>query len=157
MKLSELKQHLHNLKAINFVQPNGTFVPRHFHITEAGLTSKHFVDCGGTIRTDKVVNFQVWTSVDFDHRLEPNKLLKIISIYEKNFGTDDLEIEVEYQTETVGRYGLEIKGENFLLTPKHTDCLASDHCGIPQEKQKLALAELETSNNSCCSPGGGCC
>ena len=60
MKLSTFKQHLDNLKAVNFVQTNGTFVPRHFHVTEAGLITKNFIDCGGTAREEKVINFQVW-------------------------------------------------------------------------------------------------
>jgi Family of unknown function (DUF6428) len=156
MKLSEFKNHLNNVSQINFVQPNGTFVPSHFHITEAGLVSKHFIDCGGTVRTEKAVNFQVWTSKDTDHKLGSTKLLKIISISEKLFGNEDLDIEVEYQTDTVGKYGLDFEGENFLLTAKQTDCLAKDNCGVPQYKQKLQLAELETQP-SCCTPGGGCC
>ncbi len=156
MKLSELKTHLKNVNQVNFVQPNGNYVPRHFHITEAGLVSKHFIDCGGTVRTEKAINFQVWTAKDIDHRLEPNKLLKIISLSENLFGNEDLDIEVEYQTETIGKYGLDFQGENFLLTAKQTDCLAKDNCGVPQDKQKLQLAELESSK-SCCTPGGGCC
>ena len=156
MKLSQFRQYLDTVSQINFVQPNGTFVPSHFHITEAGLTTKHFIDCGGTVRTDKTINFQVWVAQDTTHRLEPNKLQKIISLSEKFFGNEDLEIEVEYQTETIGRYGLDIDGENFLLTAKETDCLAKDNCGVPEAKQKLELAELQTEQ-SCCTPGGGCC
>ncbi len=156
MKLSQFRNHLDTVSQLNFVQPNGTFVPRHFHITEAGLTTKHFIDCGGTVRTDKTINFQVWVAQDTTHRLEPNKLQKIISLSEKLFGNEDLEIEVEYQTETIGRYGLDIDGENFLLTAKETDCLAKDNCGVPEAKQKLELAELQTEK-SCCTPGGGCC
>ena len=156
MKLSPFRNHLDTVSQLNFVQPNGTFVPRHFHITEAGLTTKHFIDCGGTVRTDKTINFQVWVAQDTTHRLEPNKLQKIISLSEKLFGNEDLEIEVEYQTETIGRYGLDIDGENFLLTAKETDCLAKDNCGVPEAKQKLELAELQTEK-SCCTPGGGCC
>ncbi len=156
MKLSQFKQHLDTISTLNFVQPNGTFVPRHFHITEAGLTTKHFIDCGGALRTERVMNFQVWVAQDFDHRLEPGKLKKIIAIAEKNFGSEDLEMEVEYQTETIGRYGLAFKGENFMLMAKQTDCLAKDHCGIPQDKLPTQLADLATTK-SCCTPGGGCC
>ena len=156
MKLSQFRQYLDTVSQINFVQPNGTFVPSHFHITEAGLTTKHFIDCGGTVRTDKTINFQVWVAQDTTHRLEPNKLQKIISLSEILFGNEDLEIEVEYQTETIGRYGLDIDGENFLLTAKETDCLAKDNCGVPDAKQKLELAQLQTEK-SCCTPGGGCC
>ena len=50
MKLSELKNKLSTVSNLTFVQPNGVFVPRHFHITEIGLVTKHFIDCGGTVR-----------------------------------------------------------------------------------------------------------
>ena len=156
MKLSEIKNHLNTANTVNFILPNGQNIPEHFHVTEVGLTTKHFIDCGGTMRTDKTINFQVWVAQDTTHRLEPNKLQKIISLSEKLFGNEDLEIEVEYQTETIGRYGLEINGENFLLTAKETDCLAKDNCGVPETKQKLELAELQTEK-SCCIPSGGCC
>lgn len=157
MKLSEFKNQLDTVTQLNFVQPNGTFIPKHFHITEAGLVTKHFIDCGGTIRKDKAVNLQVWVAQDSAHRLEPNKLQKIISLSEKLFGNEDLEVEVEYQTETIGRYGLSTDGENFLLTIKETDCLAKDNCGVPEAKQKLSLTELGSEKNSCCTLGGGCC
>lgn len=156
MKLSTFKQHLNHVKSINLVQPNGTFVPGHFHITEAGLVTKHFIDCGGTVRQEKAINFQVWVAQDTDHRLEPNKLLKIISLSEKLFGSEDLDIEIEYQADTIGKYGLDFQGENFVLTAKQTDCLAKDNCGVPQDTPQLQLAELETSKG-CCTPGGGCC
>ena len=157
MKLSKFRKHLDNVSQLNFVQPNGTFVPMHFHITEAGLTTKHFIDCGGKVRTDKTINFQVWVAQDTTHRMEPNKLQEIISLSEKLFGSEDLEVEVEYQTETIGRYGLEINGENFLLIAKETDCLAKDNCGISETKQNVELSELQTEKKSCCSPGGECC
>lgn len=157
MKLSELKQVLNTLSQINFIQPNGHFVPRHFHITEAGLNTKHFMDCGGTIRIEKTVCFQVWTANDFKHRLEPQKLKKIITTAEPLFGNDDLDIEIEFQTETISRYGLDFDGNNFLLVTKMTNCLAEDHCGIPREKLKMNLSELQKTENSTCSPNSNCC
>jgi hypothetical protein len=153
MKLSTFKHHLYNINSVNFVQPNGTLVPKHFHVTEAGLITKNFIDCGGTVRVEKVISFQVWFSNDTDHRLEPKKLLDIIALSEKLFGNEDLDIEVEYQSDTIGKYGLDFQGEEFLLTTKQTDCLAKDNCGIPQE---LKYNELET-NKASCTPGGGCC
>ncbi|MCB9262410.1 MAG: hypothetical protein H6607_08560 [Flavobacteriales bacterium] len=156
MKLSQFQNHLNNVSEINFVQPNSHFVPRHFHITEAGLTTKHFIDCGGVIRTEKTINFQLWVANDFEHRLEPQKLQKIINIAAPLFNDEDLEIEVEYQTETIGRYGLDFDGNNFLLKEKQTDCLAKDHCGIPPEKLKVKLSDLK-SKSTCCTPGSGCC
>lgn len=167
MKLSEIKTQLNKIDKVNFLLPNGTFVPQHFHITEVGLIDKNFIDCGGTVRHEKGANFQLWEAGDFDHRLAPEKLLKIIALSEKVIGIEeDLEIEVEYQAETIGKYGLDFNGENFVLTSKHTACLASDSCGIPAEKPAFAqamadkrqvnLSEL-TTKQACCAPGGGCC
>ena len=157
MKLSQFKQHLDNVAQLNFVQPNGSLVPKHFHITEAGLTTKHFVDCGGTIRLEKTISFQVWTANDFEHRLEPQKLKSIIAIAEPLFGNEDLEIEIEFQQDTICRFGLDFDGSNFLLTTKQTDCLAKDQCGIPPDKLKVKLSDLQTPKNSFCSPSSGCC
>jgi hypothetical protein len=156
MKLSDFKKKLSTSKSINFVQPNGGFVPAHFHITEVGLTTKHFIDCGGTVRDEKVVSFQLWEANDFNHRLEPQKLLNIIALSEKVLALSDLEVEVEYQTNTIGRYGLDFYDQNFVLVAKQTDCLAKDKCGIPIEKIKVSLAELNNSTG-CCTPGSGCC
>jgi hypothetical protein len=157
MKLSQFKTHLDNVSQLNFVRPNGSFVPRHFHITEAGLTTKNFIDCGGTVRSEKTISLQVWTANDVEHRLEPIKLKAIIALAEPLFGNEDLDIEIEYQTETISRFGLNFNGTNFLLTPKQTDCLAKDHCGIPPEKMQAGVSEMQNNQTSCCAPGSGCC
>ncbi len=158
MKLSEVKEVLKNLDAVVFQLPNNKgFVPEHFHITEVGLITKNFIDCGGTVREEKVINFQLWEAGDYDHRLEPNKLLRIIEKSEEIFQFADLEIEVEYQSDTIGKYGLAYNGIFFQLTNKETACLAQDTCGIPESKQKINLSEFGQKESSCCTPGGGCC
>jgi len=157
MKLSEIKSILPSLDNVVFQTPDGTFVPEHFHVTEVGSIHKHFIDCGGTIRKETVVNFQLWNANDVEHRLKPEKLLKIIELSEDKLGIEDNEIEVEYQTTTVGKYNLAFNGTHFLLVPKTTACLASDACGIPSEKTKLQLSELSNQSSGCCTPGGGCC
>jgi hypothetical protein len=157
MKLSEIKTKLAELNSVDFELQNGTKVPDHFHVTEVGVVLKHFIDCGGTIRNEKMANFQLWNANDTDHRLKPQKLLNIIELSETKLGIEDLEIEVEYQMETIGKYGLEFNGNSFVLMPKFTDCLASDSCGIPQEKKKVRLSEIPVNNNSCCSPDSNCC
>lgn len=157
MKLSEIKKHLETLTDVNFQLPNGAIVPEHFHVTEVGVVTKHFIDCGGTVRTEKVANFQLWNANDTDHRLKPKKLSNIIALSEKTLGMEDLEIEVEYQSETIGKYNLDFANGHFLLTSKQTDCLAKDKCGIPVEKQNLKLVDLGAPAESCCTPGGGCC
>lgn len=157
MKLSEIKQNLHNLETIAFQLPNGELVPNHFHVTEIGKITKHFIDCGGVIRTEEKVNFQLWEAYDYDHRLHPEKLIHIIELSEEKLNIPDLEIEVEYQMkDTIGKYDLDFNGTNFLLTSKETTCLANDHCGIPPEKMKVSLKDLQ-SKSSCCSPNSGCC
>ncbi|MFN5416421.1 MAG: DUF6428 family protein [Flavobacteriia bacterium] len=158
MKLTEIKSILTNLDAVIFELPNKSFVPVHFHITEVGIITKNFIDCGGTVREEKVVNFQLWEARDYDHRLTPSKLLNIIELSEKVLHIDDsLEIEVEYQSETIGKFGLNYNGVNFQLTNKETACLAQDSCGIPAEKQKIKLSEIGGDKGACCTPGGGCC
>lgn len=157
MKLSEVKKHLEKLPDLNFQLPDGTLVPEHFHVTEVGLIHKHFIDCGGTVRNEKVVNFQLWSANDTDHRLKPQKLLNIIELSERTIGLEDLEVEVEYQGETICKYGLAFDNEAFLLTTKQTDCLAPDKCNVPVQKKKISLAGLQNQKSSCCTPGTNCC
>ena len=154
MKISEIKELLSNLENVAFMLPNGSFVPQHFHVTEVGLITKNFIDCGGKLRNETVVNFQLWNANDFEHRLKPKKLLDIITLSEKVLGIADFEIEVEYQAETIGKYDLGFEGTTFILLNKQTACLAEDQCGIPIEKVKLS--EFSSQINSCV-PGGGCC
>ncbi len=157
MKLSEIKSALQNLSTISFQLPNGELVASHFHVTEVGIINKHFIDCGGTVRKEEVVNFQLWEANDYDHRLHPEKLIHIIELSEKTLGIPDLEIEVEYQMQnTIGKFGLEFDGIHFLLTNKLTDCLAKDQCGIPELQAQPIVGESNTKT-SCCTPNSGCC
>lgn len=156
MKLHQFKEILTDINSIRFQLPNGKLVPIHFHVTEVGVTKKNYIDCGGKIREEQVINFQLWEADDFDHRIAPQKLKSIVELAEKALHLPDTEIEVEYQSETIGKYGLEFNGITFLLTNKQTACLAEDSCGIPSQKQKVNLSELQTKN-SCCDPKSGCC
>ena len=157
MKISAIKKNLASAETVNFKLPSGAYVPENFHVTEVGLVTRHFIDCGGTVRFEQVVNFQLFTANDLDHRLKPQKLSNIIALSETKLGIGDLEIEVEYQSGTIGKYGLHFNGKDFVLVPKQTACLASDACGIPQVKQKAQLGNLQTVTQNSCTPGGGCC
>jgi len=157
MKIEQIKEYLKSLNSIAFQMPDGSFVPSHFHVTEVGKVTKHFIDCGGTLRNEVVVNFQLWEANDYDHRLHPEKLVHIIELSDKLLDLGNLEIEVEYQATTIGKYGLDFDGVNFLLTTKQTDCLAKDNCGIPQEKTKVKLVDLDNEATNCCSPNSNCC
>lgn len=156
MKLQEVKQALTGLSNIKFQLPDGSLVPSHFHVTEVGEVSKHFIDCGGTVRHEKVANFQLWNANDYDHRLHPEKLVNIISLSQEILGLGNLEVEVEYQGNTIEKFGLDFDGTNFLLTSKQTDCLAKDKCGIPPQMQKISLVDLPAIAETC-TPGSGCC
>ena len=156
MKLSQAKNILKSAEAVNFLLPDGTSVPEHFHITEVGLITKDFIDCGGTVRKESVVNFQLWEANDFEHRLKPQKLLNILELSEKVLSIGDIEIEVEYQTKTIGKYDLDFNGNHFVLLNKQTACLAQDQCRIPTEKQKIKLSDINVEQ-SCCTPNRSCC
>jgi hypothetical protein len=117
------------------------------------MVTKHFIDCGGKERIEKTANFQLWDANDFEHRLKPQKLLNIISLSEQLLRMGDLEIEVEYQTNTIGKYDLAFDGKNFTLLSKKTACLAVEVCGTSNEMLKPQLK----TNVAACTPGGGCC
>jgi hypothetical protein len=156
MKLSEFKIKLESIENVQFKLPNGNFVESHIHLTEIAMLSKDFIDCGGTVRSEVKVGFQLWKDdADMEHRLHSEKILQIISLSEDKLNIVDAEIEVEYQSETIGKYGLDYNGTDFVLTKTFTECLAGDKCGIPVQEVKSDLSEL--ANNSSCSPNSGCC
>ncbi len=157
MKISAFKNRLQEVENVTIQLPNGSTIPAHFHITEMGLQTKHFIDCGNTIREEKHITFQLWLAADLYHRLAPSKVLQIIEASKNLIGDADLELEVEYQTEsTIGKFGLDFADGKFVLTPKETACLASDHCGIPTDKIKTKIGE-SIEKIACCSPDSGCC
>lgn len=151
MTLSEFKNKLNGLLEVRFQKPDGTEVPKHFHITEVGQINKKYIDCGGTVRYENRISMQLWESIDVWHRLEPSKLLKIIELSEQKLGIEDLDIEIEYQGETIGKFGVEFENNQFKLTATNTACLAMAACGIP------TLETIKEKASACCTPGGGCC
>jgi Family of unknown function (DUF6428) len=156
MNIQEFKKAIQIVDTLEFVLPNNTLIPAHFHITEMGLLTKNFIDCGNTIREEKLITFQIWFAGDFEHRLNTEKVLKIIDASKSLIGEQNLDIEVEYQTETtIGKFGLDFKDNKFHLTPKETTCLANDHCGIPLEKMKMNIGESKIKEN-CCSDSKCC-
>lgn len=156
MTLSEIKKILPTLSNVSFQLENGSFVPEHFHVTEVGQVNKTFIDCGGVIRDEQTVNFQLWNADDYEHRLKPAKLLNIIKLSEEQLNIGDHEIEVEYQAETIGKYGLAFNGESFVLLSKTTNCLAPDKCGITPESSATQKPIILATANAC-EPNSGCC
>ena len=164
MKLSQVKALLPTLDQVVFKLENGAQVPPHFHVTEVGKVVKDFIDCGGTLRSEHTVNFQLWTAQDHDHRLSAQKLLNIIQLSEQKLNLEDAEVEVEYQSHTIGKYRLAFDGEAFILQNTLTACLAQDQCGVPQDtdslqshKKSLPFSKLKNNDSKTCTPEGGCC
>ncbi|WP_203295961.1 DUF6428 family protein [Luteirhabdus pelagi] len=156
MTLEDIKQNLSHLDTITFSLPSGVLVPEHFHVTEIGHVKKKFIDCGGTLREEEKINFQLWSANDYNHRLHPEKLVNIINLSIEKLGLPtDAAIEVEYQGNTIETYGLEFADGSFQLVSTQTDCLAKDACGIPEKKEKRALSSIQAE--PCCSPSSNCC
>ena len=153
MLLSAFKQTLGALDLLQFQLPNGHFVPQHFHITEVGNVTRNFIDCGGVQRQENKLNLQLWVASDTDHRLKPNNLLNILQLAEKQLGYSNVEVEIEYQQNTIGRYKLAFDGAVFQLINTQTACLAPDQCGIPQKKPRVRL----TASGLSCNPNSDCC
>ena len=153
MLLSAFKQTLRELDTLKFQLPNGQFVPANFHITEVGSVTRNYMDCGGLLREENKLNLQLWVASDTDHRLKPNSVLNILQLAEKQLGYSNLELEVEYQRSTVGRYKLAFDGAVFQLINTQTACLAPDQCGISQEKPRVRV----TADGLSCNPNSGCC
>lgn len=155
MKTSEFKKLMENGKLLNFQFTDGTFVPPHFHITEFGITSKNFIDCGGKIHSDKKATLQIWVSIDVEHRLNPKLVLSILNKVQPFMSSEDLDIEIEYQEKTLSIYQLEFVEDKFMLMPKDTACLALSTCGIPELKTESSFTMIASGN--VCEPGGNCC
>ena len=156
MKLSEFKNIISSTEKINFQLENKETIPEHFHITEIGVVSKKFIDCGGVLRDETKITFQLWHANDYDHRLSVEKVNQILYQAEKELPIEDFEIEVEYQKSTIGKYSLDFNDNCFVLKAKTTACLAEDNCGIPIEKLKIPSSTFG-DDSSCCSPESGCC
>ncbi|MGI9345959.1 MAG: DUF6428 family protein, partial [Gammaproteobacteria bacterium] len=101
LTVSTLKTALQQQTQPSFQLPDSSLVPAHCHITEIGISKSSLIDCGGTVSERQSAVVQLWHSKDVDHRLSANKWLTIIELAQSRLGvTDDLPVEVEYQTET---------------------------------------------------------
>lgn len=158
MTLNDVKNKLQKMEQLRFSLPDNTVIPAHFHVTEVGVITRDFIDCGGVLRTENRINFQLWVSHDSDHRLGAAKLVSIIEKAETALKLENWEVEVEFQRDTIGKYGLAETENGFQMVNLQTACLAEDACGIPPVKPKLELKSISKSNSTnCCTPGSGCC
>ena len=157
MLLSTVKKYLQQATTVHFKVQYAQDVPPNFHVTEIGLINKSFIDCGGKLRNEVKINFQLWNANDIEHRITPAKLLHIIELSQEKLHIDDGEVEVEYQTDTIGKYGLDFDGAHFILTTKQTACLALENCGIGTITENKIIKNITEKATNCCTPGSGCC
>lgn len=137
MTITEFKQTLvaHPNLPLRFVLPDGQLVPAHAHVTEVARVDKHFVDCGGTRRTESFCRLQVWVAEDTEHRLVAGKLHRILGLASPLLPQESLPLDVEYEAGYIAQFPLEsiapVDGELHLrLGVRHTACLAQDKCGV---------------------------
>lgn len=154
MKVSEFRRHLQAAAnhELCFVLPDGGRIPAHAHITEVGRTDRRFLDCGGTLRHVSSCTLQAWVADDVEHRLLPGSLVAILGKAEPILGTDELDVEIEYEDGFLSQFpviGSEARDGilAFHLATKHTDCLAKEIC---------TPAPAAGDQSECCA-SGGCC
>lgn len=157
MNLSEFKRSLaqHFDKNIRFVLPTGSKVPPHAHVTEVAKIEKHFIDCGGTFRTETNCRLQTWFADDTDHRLTAAKLLAILDKSASFLKSEELEVDVEHEAPFVSHFpisNVEAEGEALMvrLGIKHTACLAEDKCVPPALNKSFVLKSLPVIQQSKC-------
>ncbi|WP_437200777.1 DUF6428 family protein [Planctomicrobium sp. SH664] len=139
---------------LQFLLPDQSAVPAHYHVTEVGRVRKDFVDCGGTTRKVEACVLQLWVANDTDHRLTAEKLTGILNKGRGLFETTMVPVEVEYDQGVISQYPLEPMETSstllvFQLGTKHTACLAPERCGLD------LLPVMSKPGASSCSPG--CC
>ena len=152
MTLHELKNVLatNDTRRFALQLPDGRAIPASLHITEVGLVSKTFIDCGGKVHSEERCHLQAWLGEDVDHRLLTGKLADILQMAQKIVPDDSVDVEVEYEDVMISQYrvaGFLVSDDaiTFRLEGKHTDCLAKELCLVPS-----------LTGESCCGPSGCC-
>ena len=117
-----------------FILPDGEAIPAHFHVTEVGHVAKKFVDCGGRFRDSEACVLQTYVAGDLDHHLTSAALASIIDLGRPILPNDELDVEVEWDCCVTAQYPIatvESRDDRleFVLTAKHTACLAKEKCG----------------------------
>ena len=155
MNLQEFKQTLkeHPNHGVLIQIEGGQTLAPHFHVTEVGLVTKDFVDCGGTRRTTNTCRLQTLVANDIDHRLSTDKLSGILKKTIDVLHLDpELTVEIEIQTDTISIYELSdavVDSGKIKITARttRTACLAPDTC-------RLDMLPVLGSD---CSGETGCC
>jgi hypothetical protein len=165
MTLRELKSLLRNEghKHFQILLPDGSAVPRSFHVTEVGRVQKTFIDCGGTQRISVACQLQVWVGEDVDHRIEAKKAAGILDKARSFLPDESVPVEIEYEDRVISQYTIQAYQSNeesvvLRLAHKHTACLAPELCGLPALVKPIAGTAIANGpeSSACCVPGRCC-
>ncbi|GAA4104252.1 DUF6428 family protein [Mucilaginibacter panaciglaebae] len=153
---------------LQFQYAPGKWVDASYHITEIKQALITSVDCGGKVNKWTEIIIQLWESQTNNSQqgMEVQKALSIINVVEKSLPLNPAGVvKIEFgnsQFDTRQMYPAEflVSGDNLIviLSADQTQCKAigrGDTCG-DNSKPKIQLVTL-TDQNSCCTPGSGCC
>lgn len=150
-------------KNLKFEYKPNSFVGANYHITEVKHIRIDSVDCGANSDNWNETVIQLWESPQEHDKEEYMSAFKALGILNKvgKIKAYDLDSEVKFEysnphfhTAQMFINSYEVYGTDLIikLGVYKTDCKAKEDCGIPVE-----AALVESSEESCCSPGGGCC
>ena len=155
-------------KSFEIVLPTGDGVPMQFHITEIGRVEKTFFDCGGTLRTRTTCQLQAWVGPDDDHRIQTDKMGRMLERCAEIVPDATLPLELEYEMESgfvsqfpVADFEVSEGAVVLHLGMRHTECLAPELCIVPANVPaskgiSLSLSPVESSGACSCGPTGCC-
>lgn len=142
---------------IEFYLPDGTQIPKNFHITDVGSVFRHFIDCGGKIRNESYIQIQLWLGKDIEHRLNGQTVSTILKhssvVLGKLSDLQNAEVIMEYKEKLTSQYPIkkiEVSNKSIkcYLEEIQTQCLAA----LRHEDEKR---NIEVSDN-CCNSKCGC-
>jgi hypothetical protein len=151
MKLRELQGMLTEYPKTfpRFVLPNSDCIPAHAHVTEIGHVVRNFIDCGGLTGREEKVLLQTHVGNDIDHRLQSDRLAKILRLGSRVIPSADLDVDVEYDCCVVAQYPITEAtpdGEhlNLILQRGRTQCRARER------RESKTPAGCCTTSTACC-------
>ena len=142
--------------SLQFQLPDTTLIPESFHVTEVGIVTGHFIDCGGVTRLDEHVQLQLWLGTDTAHRLNAGKLASVLAssrrVLQQMADYQSKAVMIEYETNQTSYYRISSMEKNsgtlrFGLSTTTTQCLATNRV-----QQSTAVK----TDNLCCPPRSCC-
>jgi hypothetical protein len=157
--LSLLKQHQD--KSLLFEYTKGKLVGANYHITEVKNITIDSVDCGAGTDFWKETIVQLWESPKEKDKTEFMSAYKALGILNKvdRMKPMDRKAEIKFEYSNADFHTAQLFVDDFSLdnnslvmklSVEKTDCKAKETCGVVE-------AEVSEKEESCCTPGSGCC